>query len=291
MDKTAEHYADQWNPARGFREFITNNPGAAALMPARQLGWADLFERIRRDASERPVRVYDAGCGTALIMSELLARPVPSGLSYLGADVNPAVLEVQPLPGAKLMQWDMAEVLPEEALFDYVICRAAIHHTPAPDRSLGALVSQLAPGGTLAISVYAKKSPMREAVDDTLRAAIVPMPNEEAWKAVHQLTALGRDLQACEGRIRISEDLPLLGIRAGEYPVQSFIYEHFIKCWYNSLFEDRFSDLVNFDWYHPPHAFRFGADEFARMLTGKGLVVTKSMSIPAQHYFEACKPA
>jgi SAM-dependent methyltransferase len=290
MNKTAEHYAEQWSSERGFREFITNNPSAAALMPAKQLGWAQLLERIRSDAASRPVQVYDAGCGTALIMSELMAPPVPSGLSYLGADLSPAVLEVQPLPGAKLVQWDMAEVLPEAVPFDYVTCRAALHHTPDPERSLAALVAQLVPGGTLAISVYAKKSPMREAVDDALRAAIVPMSNEEAWSAARQFTALGRDLQACDGRIRISEDLPLLGIRAGEYTVQSFVYEHFIKCWYNDLFEERFSDLVNFDWYHPPYAFRFTADEFARMLTDKGLRITKSMSIPAQHYFEASKP-
>ena len=83
--------------------------------------------------------------------------------------------------------------------------------------------------------------------------------------------------------------MPFLGIKAGKYRVQDFVYRHFIKCWYNSAFSDQHCDLVNFDWYHPPYAFRFEMSDLQAWAESAGLSVARRASTEAQHYLEAIR--
>lgn len=287
--RTSEHYSKQWGSELDFKAFVKANPEAARVMPGRQLPWQDLFDRLRDEATRRPVRVYDAGCGFGDVLNAITAEPNPPALAYLGADIHGA-LDTLPRPAnARLLQWDITQPLPEGGPFDAILCRAVIHHTPDPPATYRTLAAQLAPGGTLAITAYARKAPMREASDDALRALVVPMGNEEAFAAAHQFTRLGRELQAATGRITITEDLPLLGIEAGEYSVQGFLYKYFLKCWYNPAFPERHCDLVNFDWYHPPYAYRYTPEELAGWAEAAGLKVVRTASTEAQHYVEAVR--
>jgi hypothetical protein len=84
----------------------------------------------------------------------------------------------------------------------------------------------------------------------------------------------------------IAQDLPFLNIRAGEYDVQSFIYDHFLKCWFNPEFGERYSDVVNFDWYHPQYAYRYEPQEIQVWFDENGIKVDQVSSTKAQHYFE-----
>jgi SAM-dependent methyltransferase len=284
--KTAEHYSKQWGSDLNFKGFIEANAEAAKVMPARQLPWGELVEKIRAKAQDDIVTVYDAACGYGDILTQLTVDPLPVGLRYVGADIHEALDSIARPPGAKLIQWDITRPLPESQKFDYILCRAAIHHTPDPVATFKTLVEQLRPGGTIAISAYAKKSPMREAVDDALRNLIIPMSNDAAFSTAHQLTALGRDLQAAGGMITITEDLPFLGIKAGVYAPQDFVYRYFIKCWYNSAFSERHCDLVNFDWYHPPYAFRYEREELRTWAIEALLTICREASTDAQHYMQ-----
>ncbi|WP_342728294.1 class I SAM-dependent methyltransferase [Bradyrhizobium sp. B097] len=284
--QTADHYTKQWSSDLGFRSFVQQNAEAAKAMPSRQLPWAELFERIRKQASERKTSVYDAACGFGDILNQLAASPVPANLEYVGADIHGALDTIERFGIATLFNHDITSELPTRQQFDFIVCRAAIHHTPSPRATFHTLVRQLAPGGTIAITAYAKKAPMREAVDDVLRAAIIPMPNDEAFATANQLTALGRDLQRSQGQITIDNDLPFLGIKAGTYDIQTFIYNHFIKCWHNPAFSEQHCDLVNFDWYHPPFAFRYKRDELREWAASCGLEIVNEASTEAQHYLE-----
>jgi hypothetical protein len=87
------------------------------------------------------------------------------------------------------------------------------------------------------------------------------------------------------------QDLPFLGIKAGHYKIQDFIYDHFMKCWFNSAFGERYSDIVNFDWYHPPYAYRYQPNEIVQWFEEHGLVIDQSVSTKAQHYFEGRRPS
>jgi SAM-dependent methyltransferase len=288
---TADHYTKQWGAALGIGDFLKSDAQAASVTPGKQLGWLELFERIRSRARRQRTLVYDAACGFGGVFADLFASPMPPELEYVGADIHRSLADIRhpdevPLDRARFVRWDISLPLPTHARFDYVICRAAIHHTAAPRTTFASLCAVLAPGGTLAITAYAKKAPMREAIDDLFRMQIGALRPEQALIACKQFTALGKALQAVEGMLIIESDLPLLGIKRGRYGVQEFVYDHFIKCWFNTAFGDRYSDVVNYDWYHPTYAYRYELDELIGWYEQQGLRVVRKMSIKAQHYVE-----
>jgi SAM-dependent methyltransferase len=294
IQATAKHYTEQWGPEIAFCDFIEQNPAALQSMPSGQLGWPRLFARLRERACDQATVVFDAGCGYGGIFRELFAQPVPKHLAYLGADIHRALSFIKrpsevPLSIARFVRWDISEPLPFTQLFDCVICRNALMHTLNPAKTLRSLVVRLAPAGTIAVSVYARKPLLREVVDDALRARIIPLAADDALTLARQFTRLGRDLQASDGKIIICQDLPFLGIRRGEYSVHDFLYNHVIKCWYNAAFGEKYSDVVNFDWYHPPYAYRYTRDEIVKLFEELGLRINEVQSIPAQHYIEATK--
>ena len=127
---------------------------------------------------------------------------------------------------------------------------------------------------------------MRELADDGLRAAIAPMPADDALGLAREFTRLGRYLQQVSGVVEVAEDLEFLGIPRGEYQVHDLIYRHLLKCWYNSEFGEDYSDVVNYDWYHPTYAYRYERSELEGWFENSGLRVTKSLSNPYQHYVE-----
>jgi SAM-dependent methyltransferase len=289
--RTAEHYSKQWGAELGFGSFVKANPEAARVMPSRQLPWDLLFDRIRTTANLQVTRVYDAACGFGDVLNSLSNPDMPRFLHYVGADIHGSLNTIVRPPRATFVQADIcAPLVGDHGPFDFIICRAAIHHTRDPRATYRVLAAQLATGGTLAITAYAKKAPMREAVDEELRRRVVPLTNDEAFAVANQFTSLGRDLQALPGTIVISKDLPFLGIKAGSYKVQEFLYKYFLKCWYNVAFSEEHCDLVNFDWYHPPYAFRFDAGNLREWAEDDGLCITREASTEAQHYLEAFRP-
>jgi hypothetical protein len=134
------------------------------LMPRRQLAWLDLFERIRRRASVTLTRIYYAACGFGGILDELFRDPVPNYLLYVGADIHGAVGDIKLPKRARddqifIFRFDISNPPPVHEPFDFVICRAAIHHTASPVRTFSGLVCSVGANGHLAISASAKKGP------------------------------------------------------------------------------------------------------------------------------------
>jgi SAM-dependent methyltransferase len=288
-DATAAHYSKQWSLATGYTDFIRASPNAERHTVARQLGWARLLDRVREQATTKQTFVYDAACGFGRVHDDLFAAPVPAGLCYIGADIHDTLETLDRHERARFVRWDVSRPLPTPDKFDFVICRAAIHHTPVPAETFRSLTAVLKPGGTLAISAYAKKAPMREANDDALRSALVPLSSDEAFRIARQFSSLGRDLQSSEGEIIIKDDLPFLGIKARRYSIHEFIYDYFLKCWFNNEFGD-WSDVINFDWYHPPYAYRYNIAEIEGWYRDAGLEIIHVESHKAQHYVEGSLP-
>ena len=286
---TGQHYALQWGSELGFLKFLKAKPAAKKHMPAGQLGWDRLIGEIRERAVAGKVSVYDAACGFGGIASDLVDHATVSGLTYLGADVHSALEIIHdevPLLSTCgfLVRMDVAEPPPVDFAFDYVICRAALHHTPDPPRTFGTLARTVKPGGTLAISVYNKKSVCREALDDRLRELVSPLPPREAFERSREFTVLGRALQNVKDKVHLGEDLELLGIPQGDHSVHELVYYYFLKCFHNDDFGEAFSTLVNYDWYHPAYAFRYHLDEARAWFEENGLDVIDAYSIPVQHF-------
>jgi SAM-dependent methyltransferase len=294
--QTDAHYTLQWGREKAFFDFLSKQPAAEAIMPAGQMGWPTLFEEIRTKAkaAKAPIHVYDAACGFGGITRELVSDETAQGIRYVGADIHHSLdLIAEKVPAladcGMLLRWDVSNPLPTEDRFDYVICRAAIHHTPDPRKTFTSLVSRLKPGGQIAITVYRRKSIAREALDDAFRNEIVPLDPEAAFALCRQFTVLGQALQQVEQRVTIPEDLPLFGIAAGEHRVQTLFYNHFLKCFFSPVFGEDYSTLVNYDWYHPRFAFRYHRDEIQRWFDEEGLTVTNYSEIEAQLYFQGSR--
>jgi arsenite methyltransferase len=287
--QTSDHYSLQWGGELGFLKFIQDQEGAKAVMPAAKLGWDRLFAEIRARAEESDTSVYDAACGFGGLTNELVTDATSARLQYAGADVHgslPAIFDRVPAAArcGLLLRWDISRPLPIDMTFDYVLCRAAVHHTPDPRATFASLCAMLKPGGTVAISAYRRKGPCREANDDALRAIVGGMSPDDAFAASAQFTVLGKALQQVAEKVEIPEDLPLLGIPRGSYAVQSLIYYHLLKCFYNPVFGDRYSTLVNYDWYHPQYAFRYDIEELRGWFDENGIEIAEEQSIEVQHF-------
>lgn len=291
---TSTHYSDQWSSERGMGKFMLTTTAVDSTMQF-VLGWRRLFDEISGEAMKRPVSVYDAACGYGGIL-HALAAPFGSGsgsgkLTYVGADIREGLQEIELPTGVDaesivFARHDISEPLPLDMRFDYVVCRNAIHHTPDPRKTFASLCHVLRPGGTIAISAYSKKAIMREVLDDALRSMITEMSNDEALKVAAEFSELGKALRAIKEEVHIPRDLTFLGIEAGSHDVQTLIYNHVVKCWHNEAFGDERSDIVNFDWYHPPYAYRYSLNELTGWFDENGLSVTHTDSHPSQHYVE-----
>ena len=294
---TADHYELQWGESVGFQNFAQKNPQAMQATPGKQMGWPRFFEEVREMARHKSVRVFDAACGFGGLLDELFADPIPEGLIYLGADIHGSLANIKKPKSAApgqitLMRWDIGEVLPVEEPFDVVICRASIHHTREPHRTFDNLVSRLSRGGgRIAISAYARKGNLREAVDDGLRAVIKPLGPDVAMKIGRELALFGRALQRTGARVTIDENLEWLGIKAGEHPLQSLIYDHLLKCWWNDAFGEDYSAVVNYDWYHPTYAYRYAFDELSGWFDKNHIQVNHSHSTSFQHFIDGTRKA
>ena len=87
------------------------------------------------------------------------------------------------------------------------------------------------------------------------------MSFDECMMFSEQVTKLGKELQKYNNRLLIEDDIPLLGIKKGTYDVQKFIYDHFLKCYYNEKLGFNMSVITNVDWYHPKYASHHTREE------------------------------
>ena len=160
-----------------------------------------------------------------------------------------------------LAQADLNNLPYRDKSFEVIVSNGVLHHTPNTKNALKSIIKKLKPNGYCLFYVYKKKSPIREFSDDYIREKISDLSPEQSLKKMESLTKFGKNLSKQNITIKISEDLPLLGIKKGEYDLQRFIYNHFFKCFWNDEWGFDYSNIVNFDWYHPKFAWRHSKNE------------------------------
>lgn len=74
--------------------------------------------------------------------------------------------------------------------------------------------------------IFIEKALPRELIDDYFRTNTHNIPDAEIWQLSEQLTELGKRLSALQISFE-SPEIPLLGIKAGTYDIQRFIYWNF----------------------------------------------------------------
>lgn len=217
--------------------------------------------------------VLDAGTGTGRD-TRLYADLCPG--QVFGVDISTSIesaySHLKQYPNVHVIQADLTRLPFPTGFFDFIACDQVLHHTRNTAESFKKLVEALAPGGDISIYVYRKKAPIREFSDDYLRSLAQKMTESEAWELSEELTELGRALSELKASVTVP-DIPALGIKAGTYDVQRFIYWHMLKCYWNSSLSFGDSVITNFDWYRPLYAHRHTAEEVRKWFSDAGLEV------------------
>lgn len=227
--------------------------------------------------------IFDAGCGLGYKTS-WFARMAPDSM-VIGMDfsdaVNLAAKNYKDLSNLYFVKGDIADTHIKLDSIDCVICDQVIQHTEDPDKTFHHLASLVAPKGDFLCYVYAKKALPRELVDDYFRKEVHKYSREEIWELSRQVTQLGKALSELNVTFT-SPEIPLLGIKGGEYDIQRFLYWNFLKCFWREDWGTELCDATNYDWYSPSNAKRFSKLEFTE------LIKANDLEINYFHEEEAC---
>jgi arsenite methyltransferase len=145
--------------------------------------------------------------------------------------------------------------------FDVIFSNGVLHHTRSAPEAFDRLCDHLKPGGLVGIYVYNVKPFIRELADREIRNKTTSMSFDECNEFSKPLVELGKSFKSYDEQLEITADIPLLGIKKGKYDLQKFVYDHFVKCFYNEELGEEYSALVNVDWYHPQNASHHTRDE------------------------------
>lgn len=285
MTNTVRSFADKWreNPRLAFEDTLREGSDTQRWILDRN-GFRSPSELQAYLA--RCSRILDAGCGNGRVTA-LLQRHAPStakivALDLVSADV--ARTNLIGLPNVTVAEGDLLGDLDALGHFDFVYCQEVLHHTGDPRAAFINLCHRLAPGGEIAIYVYRRKAPIREFVDDFVRERISALPYEEALSVCAQITDLGHTLTDAmsDGKpilVRVPS-VTLLGIEAGEYTLQRFIYHFFMKCYWNPDLLKSENVAINYDWYHPEDSTRHDLPEVMKWFDEARLTVSHSSVDP-----------
>jgi len=149
---------------------------------------------------------------------------------------------------------------PDES-FDVIVSNGVLHHTPSTKNALKSIYPKLKKGGIIIFYIYKVKAPLREFSDDYVRNLLSNLSPEEAFEKTKSITKLAESLHNQQIKITIPEDVPLLGLKKGEYDLQRFIYQNIFKLFWKKSMGFYESNMENFDWYYPKYSWRHTEQE------------------------------
>ncbi len=259
-DQTVTSFGDKWDRHRYYREHTRRFYTEWYLA---RFGFGTLAE-LRAFLKDKRF-VLDAGTGAGRDAANFADETPGGGTVVFGVDTAWHALShahAQPdRPNVELVHADINRLPFPDGFFDFINCDQVIHHTPDPRAAFENLKKKLAPGGQIATYVYRKKAVIREFVDDYVRERIKSEPFEKALETCEAITKLGKAFSDLKATVTLEDDIPILGITKGTYDVQRFLHWNVMKCFWNDEFDFYTNNVVNADWYHPEHCFRYTPDE------------------------------
>lgn len=273
-DNTERSFTDKWteNPQGFFVETLREGSDTQTWI-LRRNGF-DSSDALRRYLADKR-RVLDAGCGNGRVTALLRRLSSPDKTEIVGIDLVAADIARRNLAGGRNVRFEARDLLGDLSglgRFDFIYSQEVLHHTADPSRAFANLCQLLEPAGEIAIYVYRAKAPAREFVDDYVRGRIAGLPYEEAAAHCREITELGRALAQSGGKVKVPA-VRVLGIEAGEYDVQRFVYHFFAKCYWNPEVSFEENVMINYDWYHPQLASRHTLAEVEAWFADAGLDV------------------
>jgi arsenite methyltransferase len=231
-------------------------------------------------------RVLDLGCGAGVASWPWLRASAWTGNAmWVGVDISDAIdvaaRHLGEVPNTHFVQADALHLPFRDGAFDIILSEGVLHHTPSTKDAIASAARALRPEGEIYFYVYRRKGPVREFTDDHVRQAIAGLSDSEAWEAMGSLTDLARRLSELRATIEVPEDIPLLGIEAGQQDVQRLIYWNFAKLYWNDALSHDENVHVNFDWYRPRYAHRQSEAEVREWCQLAGLRIRRFHTQPS----------
>lgn len=275
-DNTKRSFADKWtqNTQLAFAETLRSDSEIHCWILQRN-GFGDASE-LRRYLDGK-ARVLDAGCGNGRVTALLREYSQPDTTKIVGIDLvaaDVARANLAGMRGVTFQSRDLLDDLTDLGEFDFIYSQEVLHHTSEPRRAFRNLCRILAPGGEIAIYVYKKKAPGREFMDDHVRQLIASLPYAEAMRVCEDITRFGQTLAEQQLKIKVPA-VELLGIEAGEYDLQRFVYHFFAKCFWNPDLSFHDNTVINYDWYHPQLCSRHTPAEIREWFRQEGLTIAQ----------------
>ena len=207
-------------------------------------------------------QILDAGTGIGNSAKMLAVNPTSTVYALDASDsIDFAYKKYGNIKNIHFIQADIRQLPFKKYFFDYIFSDQVLHHTKNTATSFRYLTKFLVKSGLISIYVYNRKAPIREYVDDYIRKKTVKMSVEDCTKFSIDMAYLGKALSKLKKKIVINHDIPVLGVKAGIYDVQRFIYWYFLKCFWDESDNFERSVGVNFDWYYPKFAYRHTTTE------------------------------
>lgn len=275
--QTAESFGFKWHQTDTYDSPATRKVSTDWVLS--RFGFSSVEEMRHFFAARR--RILDAGCGSGYTASLWLDPSWRDGTQseWIGVDISSAIDVARDklghIPGTHFVQGDLLKPPFPASFFDAIVSDGVLHHTPSTEQAIIRVASLLSDGGEFLFYVYRKKAPIREFADDYVRSILCKMDPAEAWSALRPLTRLGRTLTDLHTTVKVEEDIPLLGIKAGEHDLQRLIYWHFLKLFWHPELTFEENNNVNFDWYHPTYAHRQTEEQVRSWCEKAGLTITR----------------
>jgi SAM-dependent methyltransferase/uncharacterized protein YbaR (Trm112 family) len=229
----------------------------------------------------RAEKILDAGCGVAWAEYLFdLNKKAERHCIDLSLAVEVAHKNTAHMHNVTVSQASVIEIPYPDETFDIVFSCGVVHHTPDPKGAVLELGRKVKQGGCLGIYIYNKKPFIRELCDLNIRKQTTKISYEECMEFSRKMTMLGKALSKITETLDIEEDIELLGIKAGKYNLQRFIYDHILKCWYNPNQSEEHANIVNVDWYHPHYASHHTEEDVTSWFDEAGFIDLKCIQPP-----------
>jgi SAM-dependent methyltransferase/uncharacterized protein YbaR (Trm112 family) len=227
----------------------------------KKYGWGNESGFKKALSSRRMILDAGTGLGREVInLAKAAEQSTVVGIEFSDC-AESALKNISSLNNAYIIQGDLLRPPFKEKSFDFILSEGVLHHTPNTEEAFRKCCTLLKPGGEFAFYIYRKRGPIREFTNDYLRNIMRKTSLKESWEIAERITRLGKALSETKAKVIVPEDIPELGIKAGEIDIQRFIYWNFLKCFWNDELPFDENVIVNFDWFAPEHAHRHSASE------------------------------